>query len=190
MPTRTSSRYFDYPTHCLICATELDHEYVYRHHKRCSRICNVNIVWRDKTSIIQDTLLSACNKRNDPVAIGVRAGIEFAGNIRTHESKYHNTCMTALTSGEHRIHCSNSTATNVCNLNTENNNAFIAVCDWLNDGNHHQCSTLQDKRKNSVPSPRCSSVHNKIHHTSYDCTIWIWDHNCGSPRKYNRCRPI
>ena len=104
MPTRVSSRCFDYPhsviTHCLICATERDQEYVYRHLNRCNLICHVEVVRRDKPSIIQDTLMSACNKRNDPVAIDVRARIEFAGDIRTYEAKYHKNCMTAFISGK------------------------------------------------------------------------------------------
>ena len=37
MPTHTSSRCFDYPTDCLICATELDHEYVYRNGHACAK---------------------------------------------------------------------------------------------------------------------------------------------------------
>ena len=57
---------------CLICSTELYHEYVYRHTKTCSRIYNVHIFVRDKTSLIKYTLMSAYNNRNDPVTIDVR----------------------------------------------------------------------------------------------------------------------
>ena len=59
----SSSTPYNYPTHCLICTKELDHENVRRHSDRYSCISNIEVVSRDeRESVMQKTILMHVKK--------------------------------------------------------------------------------------------------------------------------------
>ena len=121
---------YDYPTHCLICAETIDSEAYRRHPERYSRICNIDVVsCTAKKSIIQNTLLAACSKRGNALAIKVKARINFAGDLRAVEAKYHQSCMQTFLSKKNFFQ---TKVASTRNLDQANNKAFTTLCEWLN----------------------------------------------------------
>ena len=114
----------------LICAETIDAEAYRRHPERYLRICNIDVAsCTDKKSIIQNTLLAACSKRGDALAIKVKARINFSGDLRAVEAKYHHSCMQTFLS---KKNFSQTKVSNTRNLNQANNKAFTTLCEWLN----------------------------------------------------------
>ncbi|KAL5020080.1 hypothetical protein ScPMuIL_002972 [Solemya velum] len=74
---------YDYETHCLICANEIDLADVQRHPgRKQARVSSIEVVDKEKKILIQKSLLDACEKRQDPLVIDVKARINFAGDLR------------------------------------------------------------------------------------------------------------
>ena len=115
---------YDYQTHCLICAEEFDFERYQRHPQRYSTLSNVEFVTKEKKSLIQESLLEVCEKRQDLQAINVKARILFAGDLRAVEAKYHRACMQAFMSNKNIASSSTFPKRNIRNLNELNDNAF------------------------------------------------------------------
>lgn len=133
--TRTShAQHYDYPTHCLICAQQIDFEASRRNPGRVSQISSIEYVSnKDKRSIIQDTLTEVCSKREDVQAMDVNARIEFAGDLRAVEAKYHRTCMQEFMSYTTVALSDAVPKENVRNLNTLNATAFQDLCNWFKE---------------------------------------------------------
>ena len=147
---RSVARSYDYQTHCLICAKEFDFEAVQHHPETYSQISSVEIVSKEKTSILQESLLNKCESRNDTVAVNVKARILFAGDIRAVEAKYHRSCMQAFMSGRNistSVDCEEYPRRNIRNINELNDEAFSHLCEWLRRPEQQQGQfTLLDLR--------------------------------------------
>ena len=146
---RSCVKPYDYQTHCLICAEEFDFERYQRHPERYSTISNVEFVNKEKKSLIQESLLEVCEKRQDLQAINVKARILFAGDLRAVESKYHRACMQAFMSNKNIASSSTFPKRNIRNLNELNDSAFKELCDWIITQQRNQnCQfTLKDLRE-------------------------------------------
>ena len=136
---------FKYDAHCLICAKELDFETAKRHPERSS-ISNVEIVSRDHKSVLQHSLLEVCERRKDPHAVDVKSRINFAGDIRAVEAKYHRTCMQTFMSCRNLpVSMDDRVERNARNLDLVNDDAFLKMCAWLMEPEQQQCQfTLQN----------------------------------------------
>ena len=135
---------YDYMTHCLICAEEIKDHSAKQHPERHSQSSSIEYVNRTKNSIIQESLIAACNRRHDTLAINVKARIEFAGDLRAVEAKYHRNCMQMFLS-EKNIKHSDSTQRNIRNLNAMNDDAFKKLCSFLRESKE-QLFTVTDLR--------------------------------------------
>ena len=184
---RSHQKPYDYPTHCLICAEELNFEASRRNPGRYSHISNVEIVSsRDKKCVIQESLLKACDRRKDILALNVKSRIIFAGDIRAVEAKYHQKCMQAFLSSKNIAHSSAATQENVRNLNVLNDEAFSQLCAWLREPQQDQSQfTLAELRMQQMtylPNdvPAYSTMHIKrrlLEHFGKDITIEPAGHN-------------
>ena len=142
---RSSNNPFDYPTHCLICTKELDFEESSRHPERSSSISSIEMVNKEKQSLLQGSLMKACEDRQDVHAINVKARIVFAGDLRAVEAKYHRVCMQSFLSEKNISHSGGVLEANVRNLNSLNDDAFSHLCGWLAKSEQKQ-HTLTDLR--------------------------------------------
>ena len=95
---RSEKSTFEYNNNCLICAEKLDFGAQKRHPARHSVISSIETMGKDMC-IMQQTLLNACDKRQDDVALDVKARILYAGDIHAVEAKYHRTCMQRFLKG-------------------------------------------------------------------------------------------
>ena len=115
---------FDYKTHCLICAGQVDFPDMYKNPKakRQSSVSSVVTVGsKRKEVVIQNTLLAMCEKRQDKIAVDVKARIQFAGDIRAVEAIYHRRCMQRFMSG------GGITSKNTRNLDVVRQEAFLEI---------------------------------------------------------------
>ena len=71
---RSEKSPFEYNNNCLICAEKLDFGAPKRHPARPSVISSIEAMGKDMC-IMQQTLLNACDKRQDDVALDVKARI-------------------------------------------------------------------------------------------------------------------
>ena len=105
--------------------------------------------------IMQQTLLNACDKRQDDVALDVKARILYAGDIRAAEAKYHRTCMQRFLKGIH-IKSEEGILINQRNLNTTKEDAFIQLCRWLlldaQSETQYNMQDLQDQLDTYLPT--------------------------------------
>ncbi|XP_071081970.1 uncharacterized protein [Haliotis cracherodii] len=124
---RSGDNSFNYRTHCLICATEIDFEDLQKHPNRNSAISSVEIVSSGKRSILQETLLGLCERRSDDKAADVKARIIVAGDIRAVEAIYHRHCMQCFMYEHDRTTSENSEAS----ARNIQNTAFTTWCDLL-----------------------------------------------------------
>ena len=145
---RSDVKPYDYQTHCLICAEELDFTRIKRHPERYSTISSVEFVSKEKKSLLQESLLEVCEKRQDLQAINVKARVLFAGDLRAVEAKYHRACMQAFMSSRNIASSSTIPNRNIRNLNELNNDAFNQLCDWITKQRSENCQfTLKDLRE-------------------------------------------
>ena len=119
---------FDYPTHCLFCADELDFEKAAKYpDDRNYQISEIVMLDPNKKGIMQESLLKECEGRIDQAALDVKARIIFAGDIRAVEAKYHRRCYQQFKVRSPTF----GTTTNMRNLNEINENAFAELCSSL-----------------------------------------------------------
>ena len=123
---------FDYPTHCIVCAKRADIDKYNRNPAFYQQVCKVELIDIKKKSMVQETILCACQQRGDDLAIQVRARIEFAQDLRAVEAVYHKQCVSTFTSPL-SIKCAGTTGVNIRNLNLDNDLAFQELCNWLQD---------------------------------------------------------
>ena len=175
---RSHHKPYDFHTHCLICAEELNFEAACHNPGCVSHISNVEIVSRDKTSLIQESLLQACDKRQDVQALNVKSRINFAGDLRAVEAKYHQKCMQAFLSKKNIAHSSSSPQENVRNLNSLNDEAFLQMCEWVREQEECQFTLvdLRTKLASYLPKdvPAYSTVHIKrrlLEHFGKEVTV-------------------
>jgi hypothetical protein len=128
---RSKKRPYEYPSHCLICAEELDFENALRHPNPQTDINSVEVINKDKKSLLQDKLLAVCDKRQGSIAINVKSRILFAGDIRPVEAKYHRGCMQKFMSDQIGTRAESPSDFNIRNLDVLNDEAFKQVCEWL-----------------------------------------------------------
>ena len=148
---RSNKRPYDYPSHCLICAEELDFENALRHPSPQTQISSVEVINKEKKSLIQESLLSVCEKRQDVVAVNVKSRILFAGDIRAVEAKYHRKYMQKFMSQQGGTSAKSPSGINICNINLMNNEAFKTVCQWLLMPEQQHCQfSLTDIRDHLV----------------------------------------
>ena len=82
-----------------MCAENLDFAAACRLPSRHSGISNVEVVSKDKKSVIQENLVRICDQRQDNIAVNLKARIAFAGDLRRAvEAKYHRKCMQSFMS--------------------------------------------------------------------------------------------
>ena len=125
---RSNKRPYDYPSHCLICAEELGFENALRHPSPQTQSSSVEVINKEKKSLIQESLLSVCKKRK---AVNVKSRILFAGDIQAVEAKYHRECMQKFMSQQGGTSAESPSGINIRNLNLMNDEAFKTVCQWL-----------------------------------------------------------
>ena len=147
---RSNSKPFDYPTHCLICANELDFKASLRNPQTTLEISSVEIKMKGQCSNVQESLLNKCQSRSDTLAVNIKARILFAVDICAAGAKYHRICMQAFMSNRTISQfkdCADIQTRNVRNRDDENNNAFNKLCDWLIEPEQLLCQyTLDDIR--------------------------------------------
>ena len=151
---RSEKSPFEYNNNCLICAEKLDFGAPKRHTGRHSVISSIETMGKD-ICIMQQTLLNACDKRQDDVALDVKARILYAGDIRAVEAKYHRTCMQRFLKGIH-IKSEEGILINQRNLNTTKGDAFIQLCRWLlldaQSETQYNMQDLQDQLDTYLPT--------------------------------------
>ena len=128
---------YDYLTHCLICAREIDVESAKRHPERKNDYSSIQYVNGQKKCIIQETLMRKCEERKDSLAVNVKGRIEFAGDLRAVDAQYHRSCMQAFLAKKN-IPQSSDTERNIRNLNNENDEAFQKLCLFLDKSDQSQ----------------------------------------------------
>ena len=89
---------FDYPTHCIICAKRAEFEKFLKSPSDYPRVCKVVLVDATKKSLVQQSIVKACEERDDELSIMVRARIEFASDLRAVDAVYHHGCLASFTS--------------------------------------------------------------------------------------------
>ena len=150
---RSQQNIFRYETHCLICATELDFQSAKKYPGSKHDISQIEIVNRDGKSIIQNTLLSLCELRTDAHALEVKARIQYAGDIRAVEAKYHRRCMQRFLVTKPN---SNTETENVASAQDHLNDlAFHEICKWMSadgeTGKQFTMATLHARLKDYLP---------------------------------------
>ena len=84
---------FNYTTHCLFCAEELDFEKAAKYpDDRRYKISEIEMVTKGKKGILQESLMKECEGRIDQLALDLKGRIVLAGDLRAVESKYHGQC--------------------------------------------------------------------------------------------------
>ena len=71
---------FDYPTHCIICAKRAEFENFFKSPFDYPCVCKVVLVDATKKSLMQQSIMKACEERDDELSILVIARIEFASD--------------------------------------------------------------------------------------------------------------
>ena len=150
---RSQQNIFRYETHCLICATEIDFQYAKKYPGSKHDISQTEIVNRDGKSIIQNTLLSLCELRTDAHALEVKSCIQYAGDIRAVEAKYHRWCMQRFLVTKTN---SNTETENVASAQDHLNDlAFHEICNGISadgeTGKQFTMATLHARLKDYLP---------------------------------------
>ena len=183
---RSEKSHFDYPTHCLICAEYLDFAAARRHPSRHSGISSIEIVSKDKKSVIQENLERICDQRQDNTAVNLKARIAFAGDLRAVEAKYHRKCMQSFMTSKCAANVE-MTQVNTRNLDSLNDDAFSELCQWLTlPDQRDQQFTLTELRKRlgtylPYDVPAYSNPHIKrrlVEHFGAEVTISTVDGKC------------